>query len=85
MGNGWHPQDILAAVRKRGSSLRALGLKNGFAQDTLHKALKQRFPNAHAVIAQHIGVSRHELWPDWYLADDSPRYRVRSDLQREAA
>lgn len=86
MSNGWHPQDIIAAVRKRGSSLRALSLQAGFAKDTLYKALRRRFPNAHAVISDFLGVSRHDLWPQWYRQDGSPRFRARRDQRwREAA
>lgn len=85
MSKGWHPQDIIAAVRKRGSSLRALSLRNGFAQDTLYKALRQRFPNAHTVIADFLELSRHELWPEWYRRDDTPRFRQRADLHRSEA
>jgi Ner family transcriptional regulator len=82
MSKGWHKQDIIAAVRKNGTSLRALSLKHGFAQDTLNKALMQRFPNAHQVIADFIGVERQELWPQWYRKNGAPRFRVRIDLQR---
>lgn len=82
MSKGWHKQDIIAAVRKNGMSLRALSLKNGFAQDTLNKALLRRWPNAHQVIADFIGVKRQVLWPQWYRADGAPRFRVRADLQR---
>lgn len=82
MSKGWHKQDIIAAVRKRGMSLRALSLKSGFAQDTLNKALTQRFPNAHQVIAEFVGVERQVLWPQWYQTSGSPRFKVRADLQR---
>ena len=85
MRHGWHPQDILAAVRKKGSNLRRLGRAHGFADNTLHKALTVRFPNAHAVIAAYLGVSRGDLWPRWYSADGSPRFSGRRDLHRAAA
>lgn len=77
-----HPQDIIAAVRKRGSTLAAEGRKTGFGYNTLYKALTTRFPNAHAVIARACGESRHAIWPEWYGADDQPLFRTRRDLYR---
>ena len=81
---GWHPQDIMAAVRKRGSSLQRLARENGYSRNTFNRALKERFPNAHAVIADFLGVSRGDLWPEWYRKDGSPRLRSRADLRRSS-
>lgn len=74
MSEGWHPQDIIAAVRKRGTSLQRLGLEHGFERTTFNKALHHRFPRSHAIIAEFLGVPRHELWPHWYdpPADEPP-------------
>ncbi|WP_170181928.1 helix-turn-helix domain-containing protein [Phreatobacter stygius] len=80
MGKNWHRQDIIAAVRKRGSSLQRLGKEHGFARDTFNKALTARFPNAHAIIAEFIGVERHELWPQWYGPDGQMLFSARADL-----
>lgn len=82
-GHGWHPQDIMAAVRKRGTSLQALARKHGFAPTTFNKALTQRFPNAHAIIASFIGIERQSLWPQWYDDHGHLRGRVRRDLHRQ--
>jgi Ner family transcriptional regulator len=83
--DGWHPQDILAEVRKRGTTLKALERDHGFGENTLYKALTRRFPNAHSVIAQASGQSRHTLWPHWYDAADRPLLPSRPDLLRRAA
>lgn len=82
MKDGWHPQDIIAAVRKRGSSLARLSRENGFSRNTCNRALTERFPNAHAIIADFLGLRRHDLWPRWYRRDDSPRFKARTDLHR---
>lgn len=76
---GWHPQDIIAEVRKRGSSLQALTRQHGFGRTTLYSSLTRRFPFAHAVIADFLGVTRRELWPQWYDEQDRPRGRSRQD------
>lgn len=68
----WHNADIVAAVRKAGTTLRRLSLDNGFAASTLRSALHKRHPRAHAVIASAIGKTRHAIWPQWYDAADRP-------------
>ncbi len=77
--SGWHPQDVIAAVRKSGSNLQRLARENGFARSTLSVALTRRWPAAHLVIARHLGVSRYEIWPHWYAPDDTPLHRQARD------
>lgn len=77
MPESWHPEDIKAAVRKSGTNLQRLAREHGFARATLNHALTERWPAAHLVIAQHLGVSRFEIWPQWYAPDDTPLHRAR--------
>ena len=65
---GMHSADIVAAVKKCGTSLRQLGLRNGFAASTLRSALHKPHPRAQQLIAQTIGRSVHEIWPQWFDA-----------------
>jgi Ner family transcriptional regulator len=76
MTAGWHPQDIIAAVRKSGTNLNRLAREHGYARITLNKAITKRWPAAHLVIARHLGVSRYEIWPHWYAPDDTPLHRA---------
>ena len=41
---GWHPQDIMAEVRKRGSNLQRLAREHGFAKTSFNKALTATYP-----------------------------------------
>jgi Ner family transcriptional regulator len=86
---GWHPQDIIAAVRKRGSSLQRLGLEHGFSRITFNRAAKERFPRAHQVIADFLGVPRQIIWPQFYHPNGEPksfkRVRVESLQPARAA
>lgn len=83
---GWDPQDVLFAVRKRGSNLQRLGLEKGFFRHTLHKSLTSRFPRAHKVIADFLDVPRQEIWPQFYHEDGTPRTfrQVRAEQARAA-
>lgn len=82
----WHPQDIIAAVRKKGSSLQRLCREHGFSRVTFNRATKERFPRAHQIIADFIGVRRQEIWPQFYHEDGTPKTfrQVRADQARAA-
>jgi Ner family transcriptional regulator len=78
----WHRADIIAEVRKRGSNLRRLAFQHGYASSSLSASLIRRSPPANLVIARFLGVSRHELWPNWYGPDDEV---LPLDQQRQAS
>lgn len=83
---GWHRADIVAAVRKRGSTLRQLALANGFAESTLRASLGIRHPKAHTIIAEFIGVSPSDIWPQFYAAPDvSSSVEMHSTARRPAS
>lgn len=42
----WHPADIIAALKKRGTSLAAVSRNAGLASSTLSNSLNQRWPMA---------------------------------------
>lgn len=69
----WHKQDIIAAVRKRGSNLNRLSVENGFFRNTLNVACTTRFPRAHQVIADFLGVPRQTIWPQFYHPNGEPK------------
>jgi Ner family transcriptional regulator len=83
---GWNPQKILFEVRFKGSNLQRLGMENGFFRHTLHKSLTARFPRAHQVIADFLGVPRQTIWPQFYDAEGNTRSfrQVRSQSARAA-
>lgn len=67
---GWHRADILAAVRKRGSSIAEIARNVGLARQTLYWAFIFPRIRANRAIADFLGVSMHELWPQWFDAED---------------
>lgn len=70
----WHRADIVAAIWKSGTTLRALSIMNGFAPSTLRASLGRPHPRAHDIIATTIGESRQTIWPQFYDAKGN-RYR----------
>lgn len=79
MGSGWHREDIKAAIRKRGASLRALALKHSLDPSTMSRALRERFPTYNRVISEFLRVPVQELWPHWYGPNGAPLGKSRPD------
>lgn len=66
---GWHRQDIMAAVRKQDLSLAEVGRAIGLKRSTMVWAMIAPHPRANAAIAEFLGVPLHELWPQWFDED----------------
>lgn len=64
----WHPEDVKAAIKKTGVHLSTLSTQNGMAPNTCRNSLYKPMPRANVVIAQHLNMSLHRLWPEWYDA-----------------
>lgn len=63
---GWHPQEIIAEVRKKGTNLQELARGHGLRRNALNRAVRECFPRLHTVIAECIGVPRQDIWPQFY-------------------
>ncbi|ECD5189189.1 transcriptional regulator [Salmonella enterica subsp. enterica serovar Moero] len=68
----WHPADIIAALKKRGTSLSALSRQAGLASSTLANALTRHWPKGERLIAEELGVTPEQIWPSRYR---KPEYR----------
>lgn len=83
-GQPWHPEDIKAALRKRGTSLAALSRGLGLHPDSCRVALRRPWPRCERAIARALGVSPSELWPDRYRNGRPIRVRKPSAGRRAA-
>lgn len=72
---GWHPEDIKAAIRKRGVTVGSLGAPHGLTASAMRMALTTPVPRADKVIADFLEVPLHALWPDRYDAEGHKIYR----------
>lgn len=79
-----HPEDIKAAIKKTGISLKALALDNDLATDTCRIALHRPLPRANVVIARYLGKRLNQLWPEWYDARGRKTY-PKTNLSRKYA
>lgn len=62
----WHRADVVAALHKKGWSLRALSLANGLGAGTLKSALDAPYLKAEAIIAAALEVEPSTIWPKRY-------------------
>ncbi|EPS2898879.1 helix-turn-helix domain-containing protein [Salmonella enterica subsp. enterica serovar Anatum] len=62
----WHPADIIAALKKRGTSLAAVSRNAGLASYTLTNALNRRWPKGEKLIAEALGIAPEQIWPSRY-------------------
>ena len=62
----WHRADIIAALKKRGTSVTALCRENGLAPGTLSNTLRSPWPKGERITAAAIGVEPEQIWPNRY-------------------
>ncbi|MFP1729776.1 helix-turn-helix domain-containing protein [Lonsdalea quercina] len=64
--NDWHPADIIASLRKRGTTLAAVSREAGLASSTLANALTRHWPKGERLIADALKTQPEEIWPSRY-------------------
>ncbi|ASJ30328.1 helix-turn-helix transcriptional regulator [Escherichia coli] len=68
----WHPADIIAGLKKKGTSLAAVSRKAGLSSSTLANALMRHWPKGERLIAEELDVAPEQIWPSRYR---KPEYR----------
>jgi len=71
---GWHREEIKAAIRMRGKTLEQLSEDNGLDKRSCSVALIRPYWAAEMVIAEFLGVSPRQLWPQRYDPDLTYRH-----------
>lgn len=60
----WHRADVTAALKKVGWSVRALSRAHGLHPDTLSAALIRPYPKGEKIIADALGLTQQDIWPE---------------------
>lgn len=68
---GWHPADILSAIKKRGMGLTRLAIEAGASPEACRSALIRRNRRGEEIISAFLLVPACDLWPDRWEADGS--------------
>ena len=63
MQQDWQPADIIAALKKRGTSLTAVSRNAGLASSTLTNALNRRWPKGERLIAEAFDFEPGKIRP----------------------
>ncbi|ENC7887822.1 helix-turn-helix domain-containing protein [Yersinia enterocolitica] len=63
----WHPADIIAALRKKDTTLAAVSRKASLSSSTLANALTRPWPKGEWLIAECLEIHPSEIWPTRYF------------------
>ncbi|MGI4356058.1 helix-turn-helix transcriptional regulator [Klebsiella pneumoniae] len=63
----WHPADIIAGLKKKGTSLAAVSRSAGLSSSTLANALLRPWPKGEKLIADAMGISPEIIWLSRYF------------------
>lgn len=77
----WHSADIIAILKKKGTSLAEVSRKAGLSSSTLSNALVRSWPKGELIIAQAIGIEPHEIWPSRYI-DPKTNALIKKQLRK---
>lgn len=66
MTTDWHPEDIKAAVRKRGLTIAAIARRAGMTRQALAMALIRPGQQGEEAISLVLGVHPSTIWPSRY-------------------
>lgn len=63
----WHTADIIASLRKRGTTLAAVSRAAGLSSSTLANVLCRPWPKGEKIIADTLEVHPSVIWPSRYF------------------
>lgn len=79
--HAWHPADIYALVKKRGSTLTDIARKSDLSPSTPIAAMRRPCYAGEQAIAKFVSIEAHILWPDRYDDAGYPLHkRVRKNI-----
>lgn len=83
----WHPADIIAVLRKKGTTLAALSRSAGLSSSTLANVLSRPWPKGEWLVATALDVHPAEIWPSRYFDSSGTlldrKMRIRKRLNEE--
>ncbi|WP_254774741.1 helix-turn-helix domain-containing protein [Polaromonas sp. YR568] len=63
-----HPADVIAALRKRGTSLRRIAIENGYSH--IQRVLTSPWLAAEQLVARALDKRPQDVWPSRYVNPD---------------
>ncbi len=65
-GSDWHRADVIAALKKKGTSLARVSREAGLGSRTLSNTFARRWPRGEQIIASALGTTPECIWPSRY-------------------
>lgn len=65
--NDWHKADIIAALKKKGTTLAELSRQSGLSSSTLSNALVRPWTKGESIIAEALNLKPSQIWPSRYI------------------
>jgi Ner family transcriptional regulator len=78
----WHPADVVAALRKRGTSLRKVAMENGYTH--IQGVLTRPWWVVEQLVASTLGVPAESIWPSRYAPGVSREHAKRLTRNKRA-
>lgn len=69
----WHRADVIAAFKRKGTSITRESRRLGMNESYLMAALNKPYPKAERLIAEILGIQPQSIWPTRYNEDGSPK------------
>ncbi|WP_392566806.1 helix-turn-helix transcriptional regulator [Utexia brackfieldae] len=67
MKKDWHPADVIAALKKKGTSLSTLSRQSGYAPSTLPSTLVRPWTKGEQIIASALDMQPEQIWHSRYV------------------
>lgn len=78
----WHPADVVAALRKRGTSLRKVAHANGYTH--IQAVLTRPWWMVEQLVAKTLAMRPEQIWPSRYAEGVSREHAIRLTRNRRA-
>lgn len=69
----WHRADVIAAFKKRGTTITRVARELGMCDSYLNQATFKPYPKAEQILAKFLGMNPQDIWPSRYNADGTPK------------
>lgn len=79
----WHHADIIAGLRKKGTSLAAVSRDSELSSSTLANALTRSWPKGELIIARALGTQPWVIWPSRYYDPVTNEFIDKTKLMRK--
>lgn len=80
-----HPEDIKAAVRKAGWTLKGLALSRGLSLNACQQACSHPRYLGEVAIAEVLGIPARQIWPSRFDAQGNRKHQHRTRRKPSAA